>query len=290
MEWVLIVFAILIAGGLAAFVFLQKNGARKEIRQIGPTTQERPTVSVSKGSGNASRSKANTAKTAQLSALRDRLAAGGGSSGTPAAKQPSLPPLQPQKESVSADAAESSWTPEEAGLESQTFMILGSKKEQPKGGPAEMVDGVANVKPMEGAPEIPDVSAAKSASAAKAQSDRAKILLVDDSKVVRVKTEKLLEANGYEVLSAVDGLDALAKLESFRPDAIITDIEMPNLDGFGLVRNVRGNEKTAKIPIIVMTSHVNLHLDIAATEGINGFLPKPFNEQDMLDQVAFLVE
>jgi CheY-like chemotaxis protein len=121
-------------------------------------------------------------------------------------------------------------------------------------------------------------------------SEPAQILLVDDSKVVRVKTEKLLLGKGYVVITAVDGIDALSKLDTFKPHLIITDIEMPNLDGFGLVRNVRGNPRTAEIPVIVMTSHVNLHLDIAATEGINGFLPKPFNDQDLLDQVAFLCE
>lgn len=118
---------------------------------------------------------------------------------------------------------------------------------------------------------------------------KALILLVDDSKVIRVKTEKLLSAAGYTVALAIDGIDALAKLETLRPDLVITDIEMPNLDGFGLVRSLKGNLQTNEIPVIVMTSHVNLHLDIAATEGINGFLPKPFNDQDLLDQVSYLI-
>lgn len=122
-----------------------------------------------------------------------------------------------------------------------------------------------------------------------ASGGKALILLVDDSKVIRVKTEKLLSAAGYSVALAIDGIDALTKLETIRPDLVITDIEMPNLDGFGLVRSLKGNLQTNEIPVIVMTSHVNLHLDIAATEGINGFLPKPFNDQDLLDQVSYLI-
>ncbi len=115
------------------------------------------------------------------------------------------------------------------------------------------------------------------------------ILLVDDSKVIRVKTEKLLTSAGYQVTLAIDGIDALAKLETLHPDVIITDIEMPNLDGFGLVRSVKNNLQTSEIPVIVMTSHVNLHLDIAATEGINGFLPKPFTDKELFEQVSYLV-
>lgn len=303
MDWVLVVFAILIVGGAAAFFLLQKNGTKKDIRQIGPTTQDRPTVSVGKGGDNPARMKANTAKTAQLSALRDRLAAGGASAGaaagpaagkpTPAATiAPSAPTPAPAV-APSGETAEKSWSPEEAGLETSGFVLVSERDSQRAAEvsghfqPPEILDPSITLQtPMETA--APD--AEKPAQPKKTTAEKIKILLVDDSKVVRVKTEKLLQSNGYEVLSAVDGLDAIAKLETFWPEAIITDIEMPNLDGFGLVRNVRANEKTSKIPIIVMTSHVNLHLDIAATEGINGFLPKPFNEQDLLDQVAFLVE
>lgn len=303
MDWVLVVFAILIVGGAAAFFLLQKNGTKKDIRQIGPTTQDRPTVSVGKGGDNPARMKANTAKTAQLSALRDRLAAGGASAGaaagpaagkpTPAATiAPSAPTPAPAV-APSGETAEKSWSPEEAGLETSGFVLVSERDSQRAAEVSghfqlpEILDPSITLQtPMETA----EPDAEKPAQPKKTTAEKIKILLVDDSKVVRVKTEKLLQSNGYEVLSAVDGLDAIAKLETFWPEAIITDIEMPNLDGFGLVRNVRANEKTSKIPIIVMTSHVNLHLDIAATEGINGFLPKPFNEQDLLDQVAFLVE
>jgi len=65
---------------------------------------------------------------------------------------------------------------------------------------------------------------------------------------------------------------------------------MPNLDGFGLVRAIKNNNKLSSIPIMVMTSHTHLHLEVAANEGINGFLPKPFQDQDLIDQVKFLTE
>lgn len=119
---------------------------------------------------------------------------------------------------------------------------------------------------------------------------RGRLLLVDDSKVVRVKTEKLLLLAGYEVTTAVDGYDALEKLGGALPDIVITDIEMPNLDGFGLIKAMQESESLAGLPVIVMTSHIRLHLDIAATQGVVGFLPKPFDDQDLLDQVSHLLE
>lgn len=119
---------------------------------------------------------------------------------------------------------------------------------------------------------------------------RGRLLLVDDSKVVRVKTEKLLLLAGYEVTTAVDGHDALEKLGGALPDIVITDIEMPNLDGFGLIKAMQESERLAGLPVIVMTSHIRLHLDIAATQGVVGFLPKPFDDQDLLDQVSHLLE
>lgn len=119
---------------------------------------------------------------------------------------------------------------------------------------------------------------------------RGHLLLVDDSKVVRVKTEKLLLLAGYEVTTAVDGHDALEKLEGALPDIVITDIEMPNLDGFGLIKAMQESARLSGLPVIVMTSHIRLHLDIAATQGVVGFLPKPFDDQDLLDQVSHLLE
>lgn len=297
----LLIVAAGVAGGI--FWFLMQKG--NDVRQIDPSKQERV-------KGGQAVAKPTVAKTAQLSALRERLADAQTSS-TGLKKMPS--------KADQSKPVEKAWRPEEAGLADAAIVHEVYKTAAPVPAkvlpdvvkPAEVVvEPVARVvAPVVVAPvvvaaplvDLPKVVASPPIVVAPpvvvqppivkpdvSTESSVHILLVDDSKVVRVKTEKLLLNKGYSVTTAVDGIDALAKLETLKPSIIITDIEMPNLDGFGLVRNVRGNLRTAEIPVIVMTSHVNLHLDIAATEGINGFLPKPFNDQDLLDQVAFLCE
>lgn len=281
------VIFLAVLGG--AFFFL-KRGSDDE-KRINAVDQERPRGPA------ASNLKANTAKTAQLSALRERLADNQqGASKRPAVSKPIGPaPSKPVAApagaipTAAAPVAAPSWSPEEAG-------VVAKKSAAPSFHVAPETESARATREAEERAELGKVNIVlplmpgAEAKPAPIVGAKPHILLVDDSKVVRVKTEKLLTGAGYQVTSAVDGIDALAKLDAIRPDVIITDIEMPNLDGFGLVRNVKNNLRTSEIPIIVMTSHVNLHLDIAATEGINGFLPKPFNDQDLLDQVSFLVE
>lgn len=291
MTMVLLLLAV--AGGVGAAMYYFVFRPRGDVRKIDAAHQDRPKAGVKSAPATPT-----VAKTAQLSALRDRLA--------DAQVSPTGLKKMPAK---AADAkpvapAEKSWRPEDAGLmESSAVEATANFVAAPAAEPIRPVakpltPSVASTveAPVAHVPQIvqPPISAPAGGDAgappAIAAAAKIQILLVDDSKVVRVKTEKLLLNKGYAVTTAIDGIDALAKLETLKPAIIITDIEMPNLDGFGLVRNVRGNLRTAEIPVIVMTSHVNLHLDIAATEGINGFLPKPFNDQDLLDQVAFLCE
>ncbi|MDP2784448.1 MAG: Hpt domain-containing protein, partial [Sulfurimicrobium sp.] len=80
------------------------------------------------------------------------------------------------------------------------------------------------------------------------------IMIVDDSLTVRKITSKLLTREGYQVVTAKDGVDALQALEDVTPQVMLVDIEMPRMDGFELTKNVRGNAKTANIPIIMITS------------------------------------
>ena len=280
-----------VAAGVYFFVLRPKG----EVRKIDAAHQER-----AKASGKTSGATPTVAKTAQLSALRDRLAE---AQPSPAGlkKLPSKPP----EASKSGAGSEKSWRPEDAGLaEAEPVQVQPTVRApiapiapplpvtepiKPVAKPI-VIEAPAQAEAAAPAPIAHPIIPAPGVAPPAPASGKIQILLVDDSKVVRVKTEKLLTNQGYAVTTAVDGIDALAKLETLKPAIIVTDIEMPNLDGFGLVRNVRGNLRTAEIPVIVMTSHVNLHLDIAATEGINGFLPKPFNDQDLLDQVAFLCE
>jgi chemosensory pili system protein ChpA (sensor histidine kinase/response regulator) len=73
-------------------------------------------------------------------------------------------------------------------------------------------------------------------------------MVVDDSLTVRRVTQRLLEREGYQVLLAKDGVDALEQLQTSVPDLMLVDIEMPRMDGFDLTRNVRGDERTAMFP------------------------------------------
>jgi len=111
------------------------------------------------------------------------------------------------------------------------------------------------------------------------------ILLADDSKMVRVKTSRLLEGNAYRVVTAVDGLDAVRQLETCRPDLVITDVDMPGMDGFGLARHLRGNASTAHIPIVMITSAEDRHREEALKEGVGLVLGKPYPEDTLLEHI-----
>jgi two-component system cell cycle response regulator len=83
---------------------------------------------------------------------------------------------------------------------------------------------------------------------------KSKILIVEDSKTQAIGLHDLLVDNGYEVSIALGGLEAQAFLENFSPDIIITDIIMPDVNGYELCRIIRNNERTKNIPIILLTS------------------------------------
>jgi chemosensory pili system protein ChpA (sensor histidine kinase/response regulator) len=113
------------------------------------------------------------------------------------------------------------------------------------------------------------------------------IMVVDDSLTVRKITSRLLEREGYQVLTAKDGVDALEQIRGTLPDVMLVDIEMPRMDGFELTKNVRADPRTHGIPIIVITSRTaDKHRDQAERLGVNGFLGKPYQEADLLDHVS----
>ena len=109
------------------------------------------------------------------------------------------------------------------------------------------------------------------------------VMVVDDSLTVRRVTQRLLERQGYTVLLAKDGVDALRQLQDVKPDIMLVDIEMPRMDGYDLTRNVRGNKKTAEIPIIMITSRTaEKHRSMAFELGVNEYLGKPYQEDELL--------
>ena len=112
------------------------------------------------------------------------------------------------------------------------------------------------------------------------------VMVVDDSVTVRRVTQRLLERESYQVVLAKDGIDALEKLQSITPDIMLVDIEMPRMDGFDLTRNVRGDERTRHIPIIMITSRTAAkHRNYAMELGVDAYLGKPYQETDLLAEI-----
>jgi chemosensory pili system protein ChpA (sensor histidine kinase/response regulator) len=117
------------------------------------------------------------------------------------------------------------------------------------------------------------------------------VMVVDDSLTVRKITSRLLSREGYEVLTAKDGLDAWQQLQEVIPDVMLVDIEMPRMDGFELTRNVRGDSRTKEIPIIIISSRTaDKHRNVANELGVNVFLGKPYQEDELLKHIAEFIK
>jgi chemosensory pili system protein ChpA (sensor histidine kinase/response regulator) len=109
------------------------------------------------------------------------------------------------------------------------------------------------------------------------------VLVVDDSITVRRVTQRLLQREGYRVALAADGLQALERLQQERPALVLSDIEMPRMDGFDLARNIRADEALSDLPIIMITSRIaEKHRDHATQLGVNHYLGKPYSEEELL--------
>ena len=112
------------------------------------------------------------------------------------------------------------------------------------------------------------------------------ILVVDDSITVRRVTQRLLHREGYRVALAGDGLQALELLQDERPAVVLSDIEMPRMDGMELTRQIRQDPAFADLPIIVITSRIaQKHRDYAAALGVNDYLGKPYAESELLSLI-----
>jgi len=116
------------------------------------------------------------------------------------------------------------------------------------------------------------------------------VMVVDDSITVRRVTQRLLERNGMRVITAKDGVDALALLQDHLPDVLLLDIEMPRMDGYELAANVRNDPRLSVIPIIMITSRVGQKHRARAIElGVDDYLGKPYQESQLLDAIDQLM-
>jgi chemosensory pili system protein ChpA (sensor histidine kinase/response regulator) len=112
------------------------------------------------------------------------------------------------------------------------------------------------------------------------------VLVVDDSITVRRVTQRLLKREGFRVALAADGLQALERLLEEKPAVVLSDIEMPRMDGFDLVRNIRGDAKLRDLPIIMITSRIaEKHREHARDLGVDHYLGKPYSEDALIELV-----
>ena len=110
-----------------------------------------------------------------------------------------------------------------------------------------------------------------------------RILAVDDSPTIRALVSKALRSAGFDVFLAVDGVDGVGALSEADPHLIITDINMPRMDGFGLIENVRATGTYADVPILVLTTESGPDLKARArSAGATGWIVKPFEDERLI--------
>ena len=130
------------------------------------------------------------------------------------------------------------------------------------------------------------VSSNQNASVHLQQRELPRVLIVDDSLSVRNSLLQLMQDAGYRAESARDGIDAIETLRTFRPDVLLTDLEMPNMNGVELTYHVRERADLKGLPIIMITSRSqDKHRRMAEQAGVNAYITKPYNDADLLQTI-----
>lgn len=117
------------------------------------------------------------------------------------------------------------------------------------------------------------------------------ILIVDDSASMRQLVTFALKDAGYEVISAVDGKDALGKLNGTRVDMIVTDLNMPNMDGIELIRQLRSSPANKFTPVVMLTTESqNAKKQEGKAAGASGWIIKPFSPDQLINVIKKFVK
>jgi two-component system chemotaxis response regulator CheY len=113
-----------------------------------------------------------------------------------------------------------------------------------------------------------------------------KVLTVDDSRTIRNMLLVTLNNAGFETIQAEDGIEGLEVLEESNPDVIVTDINMPRMDGYGFIEGVRANPEFRTVPILVLTTESSPEKKMRAREaGATGWIVKPFNPDTLVEAI-----
>lgn len=116
------------------------------------------------------------------------------------------------------------------------------------------------------------------------------VLLVDDSPTMLLNLRKILERWNYKVITAKDGREAWGELQKLKPDLLISDIEMPNLNGVELVKLMRSDLTLMDIPVVLITGSADQYLKAGQMIEIEGLLQKPFDDKILIDQIRYILQ
>lgn len=117
----------------------------------------------------------------------------------------------------------------------------------------------------------------------------AHILAIDDSRTIRALLTATLEKAGFAVTTAVDGVDGVAKFQSVDADLVITDVNMPKKDGFGVIEDIRQGNVNRAVPVLVLTTESGAALkDRARKAGATGWIVKPFDDDALISVIKRL--
>lgn len=117
----------------------------------------------------------------------------------------------------------------------------------------------------------------------------AHILAIDDSRTIRALLTATLEAAGFAVTTAVDGIDGVEKFQGANADLVITDVNMPNKDGFGVINDIRKGDVNRAVPVLVLTTETGAAMKNRAREaGATGWIVKPFDDEALVSVIKRL--
>ena len=119
----------------------------------------------------------------------------------------------------------------------------------------------------------------------------AKVLLVDDDPVILKLLQVNFEMEGYTVLTANDGVEGLDKARAERPDVVILDIMMPRMDGLEVTRELKGDDATKEMPILLLSAKAQASdIQIGREVGADDYLTKPFDPLELLERVSEILK